>query len=103
MTAMTACTLLVVELFSCIHITLTQVEGKAELSVRDDGPGLAAGSNPELLFERFYRGSGAIAGGSGLGLALVAESARACGGDARALTHTDPTGLEVIVSLPCAG
>ena len=88
---------------SCIHITLTQVEGKAELSVRDDGPGLAAGSHPDLIFERFYRGSGAIAGGSGLGLALVAESARACGGDARALTYTDPTGLEVIVSLPCAG
>lgn len=85
-----------------IHIQLAQVNGFAELSVRDNGPGLDSDTDPALLFVRFFRGKSAIAGGSGLGLALVAESARACGGDARAINHVDPSGLEVIVSLPCA-
>jgi signal transduction histidine kinase len=84
-----------------IHIQLSLVNGFAELSVRDDGPGLDAGTNQDLLFDRFYRGKSSVAGGSGLGLALVAESARACGGDATAINHDDFGGLEVVVSLPC--
>jgi signal transduction histidine kinase len=86
-----------------IHIQLTRSNDVAELSVRDDGPGIDEGTKAGLLFDRFYRGKSAVPGGSGLGLALVAESARACGGDARAVNHVDPGGLEVVVSLPCAG
>jgi len=57
-------------------------EGNAvRIDVDDDGSGL-----PEVertrIFDRFTRGSGAVPGGSGLGLALVRESALAAGGDA---------------------
>lgn len=53
------------------------------LQVEDDGPGVPD-EEREAIFERFGRGSQAIAGGSGLGLALVRESARASDGDADA-------------------
>jgi two-component system sensor histidine kinase KdpD len=41
-----------------------------EVSIEDDGPGLAA-ADPEILFEKFQRGApeGAV-GGIGLGLAI---------------------------------
>ena len=51
------------------------------LSVQDDGPGIPAAES-EQVFERFRRGSQARSGGSGLGLAMVREAARAAGGDA---------------------
>lgn len=51
------------------------------LAVEDAGPGVAA-SERERIFERFARGSAARHRiGTGLGLALVAEHARALGGD----------------------
>ncbi len=49
--------------------------------VEDDGPGVPE-EEREHIFERFRRGSQAIPGGSGLGLALVRETTRASGGDA---------------------
>jgi len=48
--------------------------GRPVLEVEDDGPGIP----PEHLgqvFERFYRGEGAVASGSGLGLAIARELA----------------------------
>ena len=70
------------------------------LVVDDDGPGVAASEHADI-FKRFTRGSGAVAGGSGLGLALVQETARAYGGEA--LATTSPTGgLSVRVTLPRA-
>jgi signal transduction histidine kinase len=51
------------------------------IDVEDDGPGLPEAER-ERIFDRFTRGSGAVPGGSGLGLALVRESALAAGGDA---------------------
>ena len=56
----------------------------AVLRVRDDGPGLPEGEE-EHVFQRFARGTGARPGGTGLGLAMVRESARAAGGDAFAV------------------
>jgi len=47
-----------------------QRDGRAELIVADDGPGIA----PELkkhLFERFVRAGGESSGSFGLGLAIV--------------------------------
>jgi len=67
--------------------------------VSDDGPGLADPADVDKLFGRFYRSKNAIAGGSGLGLALVRESARLAGGDAKAQMLAQG-GLSISVNLP---
>jgi len=72
----------------------------AALVVEDDGPGLPS-AEQDAVFERFRRGAGAIHGGSGLGLALVRESARACGGDAWA-ESSELGGLAVHTRWPVA-
>ncbi|GAA4489222.1 HAMP domain-containing sensor histidine kinase [Rhodococcus olei] len=51
------------------------------LTVDDNGRGIPE-SEREVVFERFRRGTGAAAGGSGLGLALVAQQAQLHGGRA---------------------
>jgi signal transduction histidine kinase len=54
------------------------------ITVRDHGPGLAAGEGEEV-FERFYRGRAGVAhsGGTGLGLAIARELARRWHADVR--------------------
>ena len=57
-----------------------------ELTVRDHGPGIAAGDLPHV-FDRFYRATAARGrGGSGLGLAIVRHVAEGHGGSVRAET-----------------
>lgn len=70
------------------------------ISVDDDGPGLP---DRELnsVFQRFVRGTNAAPGGSGLGLALVSESAETLGGFAAA-ERSPLGGLRVLVALPRA-
>jgi two-component system sensor histidine kinase KdpD len=53
-----------------IRISAQQLLRQVEVSIEDDGPGLAA-ADPEILFEKFQRGApeGAV-GGIGLGLAI---------------------------------
>lgn len=70
-----------------VRVTLTTSDGLAVLTVEDDGLGLPV-IEQEVVFNRFVRGATAVAGGSGLGLALVRETARACGGDAVAFTSS---------------
>lgn len=83
-----------------VRVTLTAVDGFAVLTVEDDGLGLPV-TEQEVVFNRFVRGATAVAGGSGLGLALVRETSRACGGDA--LAFTSPFGgLAVRTSWPLA-
>ena len=53
--------------------------GHATLEVADDGPGIAAEHTPHV-FDRFYRGEGAVASGSGLGLSIARELVRMMGG-----------------------
>jgi signal transduction histidine kinase len=52
---------------------------RAQLSVHDDGPGIAA-VDQDRVFERFYRGEGSAAEGSGIGLAIARELAQRMGG-----------------------
>ncbi len=68
-------------------------------SVVDDGPGFAPGGIGRA-FERFYRGDPSRSGsGSGLGLSIVRELARAHGGTAIA-ENLSPRGARVSVVLP---
>lgn len=83
-----------------VRITLVERDGFAVLTVEDDGLGLPT-IEQEVVFNRFVRGATAVAGGSGLGLALVRETARACGGDA--VTFTSALGgLAVRTTWPLA-
>ena len=69
------------------------------LVVIDDGPGFPPGSLPHV-FDRFYRGDPARSGGgSGLGLSIVRDLARAHGGEAHA-ENLVPRGARVSVLLP---
>jgi signal transduction histidine kinase len=63
---------------------------RAELSVEDDGPGIAE-TQQEAVFARFYRVEGGMASGSGLGLAIARENARLLGGDIEATSEPGRT------------
>lgn len=62
-----------------IAVTLSADDAAVQLSVADDGPGIAPQFR-DLVFERFYRGSGHDEPGAGLGLAIVKQAtAKLCG------------------------
>ena len=82
-----------------VLVRLAQNGDRAELSVRDQGPGVPEADLPKL-FRAFFRGSNAArAEGHGLGLAIVERVARAHGGQASAANAADG-GLCVTLSLP---
>lgn len=83
-----------------VEVSLTTANRMAILTVADDGPGVPE-SERDAVFERFRRGSAAVPGGSGLGLALVRESVIGLGGSARA-TESSMGGLAVVVRIPAA-
>ncbi|CAB4940558.1 MAG: HAMP domain-containing protein [Actinobacteria bacterium] len=83
-----------------IGVTLMRRIESVTLTVEDDGPGIAD-EERDAVFDRFARGAGSVAGGSGLGLALVREAARGAGGEAVA-RHSDLGGLRVEVTWPRA-
>lgn len=83
------------------HVIVVKVDADdawVVIEVSDDGPGLPE-QERSTVFQRFVRGSQAVPGGSGLGLALVSESAQALGGYASA-AQSDLGGLVVRVHLP---
>ena len=66
-----------------VSVAVRQVDGGAELSVSDEGPGI----RPEDLahvFDRFWRARDAPHGGNGLGLAIAAWIVECHGGQIRA-------------------
>jgi two-component system sensor histidine kinase PrrB len=63
-----------------IAVELQRDGSMVSFSVSDDGPGIPLHER-ERIFERFTRGRGATAPGSGLGLALVAQQASLHGGE----------------------
>jgi signal transduction histidine kinase len=82
-----------------IGVAAREADGRAVLTVRDEGPGIPA-DDQEHLFERFYRAQGGHASGSGLGLAIASELAVKMSGT---LTIRSTPGETVFVlSLPAA-
>ena len=87
-----------------IEVRLQRDDGYAQLSVRDNGPGVPEHTLP-LLFKPFYRvddSRGTTTGGMGLGLAIVRNAVAAHGGTATA-RNVAPHGLEIEIRLPTAG
>lgn len=87
-----------------ITVTVHRHQGRAEVHVCDQGPGVPA-SHRERIFEPFYRLPGASerAGGVGLGLALVRSIAERHNGSARCDDRPDgASGACFVLSLPLA-
>jgi two-component system sensor histidine kinase TctE len=61
-----------------VTITVDRADKGWQLAVADTGPGIPVHER-RRVFERFYRLDGTDAEGSGLGLSIVQEIARACG------------------------
>ncbi|MEU4079651.1 two-component sensor histidine kinase [Streptomyces venezuelae] len=81
--------------------TVEVVLMRGELTVRDQGPGIAADELPHV-FERFWRSPSARSlPGSGLGLSIVARTVRHAGGTI-ALTPAEGGGTVATVRLPGA-
>jgi two-component system, OmpR family, sensor kinase len=76
-----------------VTITVAERDGRATLTVADEGPGLTP-EQAAHAFERFWRGPGAREDGSGLGLAIVRSVAERHGGSA----HVD--GAAFTIELP---
>uniref|UniRef100_UPI0024538E8F sensor histidine kinase n=1 Tax=Nocardia farcinica TaxID=37329 RepID=UPI0024538E8F len=73
-------------------------DGGIVIAVDDNGRGIPTDER-ELVFRRFFRGSQASKGGSGLGLALVAQQAQLHGG--RAYFDDSPLGgARLVLELP---
>jgi two-component system sensor histidine kinase BaeS len=84
-----------------VTVTTDVVADRVRLTVRDDGPGIPDGELPRV-FDRYFRGSGAGANGSGVGLAVVAARVQAPGGAVEA-ANASGGGAVLTVTLPVAG
>jgi signal transduction histidine kinase len=85
---------------SSVTVTLTEDEGRAVLTVADDGPGIPPDQS-RRVFERFARvddARGRDDGGVGLGLAIVHDIVARHGGTVR--VDDERPGAAFVVSLP---
>lgn len=80
-----------------VAIGARRADGHVTITVDDDGAGLPEAERA-AVFERFRRGSSAAEGGSGLGLALVAQQAGLHGGTAR-FEDSALGGVRLVVTL----
>lgn len=90
---------------STVTMAARALEAEVEITVADDGPGIAATDLPRL-FERFYRvdkGRSRETGGTGLGLSIVKHIVQLHGGrvsvESRQAPTTDPRGSGTTFSL----
>lgn len=83
-----------------VSIRLAREAGQAVLEVSDSGPGIPE-DELDRVFERFFRGRVARAGGSGIGLTVVRELVSAHGGDVR-VANAIGGGAVFTVVLPLA-
>jgi two-component system, OmpR family, sensor kinase len=84
-----------------VDVRVGRDNGRAVVTVRDTGPGLAA-DDLERIFERFYRADQSrsrASGGVGLGLSIVAAVAEAHGGSVSAQSDGD-AGATFVIALP---
>ena len=82
-------------------LAVTDTSAQLTIAVCDEGPGIAA-ADLERVFEPFYRleeSRNRETGGSGLGLSIARNIARAYGGDV-VLKNREGGGLEALVTLP---
>jgi two-component system sensor histidine kinase QseC len=84
-----------------VRLALRRENGRATLSVSDEGPGIPAELR-ERVFESYYRIPGSAGTGSGLGLAIVREIAEAHGARVAVEDATGGTGTRVAVAFPAA-
>jgi signal transduction histidine kinase len=90
---------------STVTLAARPRDGRIEVSVSDDGPGIPAADLPQL-FDRFYQSRQTVApatgdGGRGLGLAIVKRIAELHGGDV-AVESTLGRGTRVTTLWPAA-
>ena len=84
----------------CLDTTVLP-DGGVRFTVSDDGPGIPE-EQRERIFERFHRTDEArdrVAGGAGLGLAIVRAIAQAHGGSVRAVAPV-VTGARLQLDIP---
>jgi two-component system sensor histidine kinase QseC len=82
-----------------IEVAVQHAEDRVQVTVRDDGPGVAAG-DLDRLTNRFFRATGNQATGSGLGLSIVARIAEHFGASLCLGKGIGESGLAVEVSFP---
>jgi signal transduction histidine kinase len=82
-----------------VAVRVADEGGAVEVHVTDAGPGMSPEARAHA-FERFWRPPGSGGGkGFGLGLAIVDQLARSCGGAARLDPGPDGRGLDAVVRL----
>jgi signal transduction histidine kinase len=75
---------------------------RAQLSVHDDGPGIAP-VDQERVFERFYRGDRSAAEGSGIGLAIARELAQRMNGTIELRSEPGSTTFTLVLARAAEG
>jgi len=82
-----------------VTLEVAALDQHAVLVISDDGPGIPF-TERSRVFERFYRIPGSAAGGSGLGLSIVARIVELLGGAIELAAPAAGTGLVVTVAFP---
>src|ERR671932_1973877 len=83
-----------------VTVTAARQNGRAELTVRDKGPGVAPAAASQV-FERFYTEN--AASGSGLGLAIARELAERMDGQITLKSRPGITAFTLVLPVPHNG